>query len=226
MSQFFPSGGQSIGVSASSSVLPMNSQDWFPLGLTALISLQSKRLSSLLQQHSSKASILRHSALFMVQLLHPYMTTGKTIALTRQTFITFALNNPLYDSVASNSYHLILLTVLWVLLGESAGLVQLSSSLSGFLMHLWLASGETIARWFSMTSATYLGFPGGSCGKEPACQFRKQKRCWFNSWVGKVPWRRAWQSTPVFLPGESLGQRSLADYSPWGHEESDTTEAT
>ena len=82
----------------------------------------------------------------MVQLLHLYMTTGKTIALTRQTFITFALNNPLYDSVASNSYHLILLTVLWVLLGESAGLVQLSSSLSGFLMHLWLASGETIAR--------------------------------------------------------------------------------
>ena len=46
----------------------------------------------------------------------------------------------------------------------------------------------------------------------------------FNSWVGKIPWRRKWQSTPVFLPGKSHGQRSLAAYSPWGHKESDTTE--
>ena len=44
--------------------------------------------------------------------------------------------------------------------------------------------------------------------------------------VGKIPWRRAWQPTPVFLPGESHGQRSLAGYSPWGHKESGTTEAT
>ena len=43
---------------------------------------------------------------------------------------------------------------------------------------------------------------------------------------GKIPWRRAWQPTPVFLPGESHGQRSLAGYSPWSHTESDTTEAT
>ena len=58
MSQFFASGGQSIGVSASISVLPMNIQDWFPLGLTGWISLQSKGLSRV-QHHSSKASILR-----------------------------------------------------------------------------------------------------------------------------------------------------------------------
>ena len=45
----------------------------------------------------------------------------------------------------------------------------------------------------------------------------------FNPWIGKIPWRREWQSTPVFLPGEFHGQRSLADYSPWGHEESDMT---
>ena len=57
VSQFFASGGQSIGVSTSTSILPMNIQDWFPLGLIGLISLQSKRLSSLLQHHSSKASI-------------------------------------------------------------------------------------------------------------------------------------------------------------------------
>ena len=87
MNQFFASGGQNIGVSASKSVLPMNTQDWFPLGWTGWISLQSKGLSSLLQHYSSKASILWHSAFFIVQLSHPYMTTGKTIALTRRTFV-------------------------------------------------------------------------------------------------------------------------------------------
>ena len=46
----------------------------------------------------------------------------------------------------------------------------------------------------------------------------------FNPWVGKIPWRRKWQPTPVFLPGESQGQRSLAGYSPWGRKELDTTE--
>ena len=87
MSQLFTWGDQSTGVSASASVLPMNTQDWSPLGWTGWISLQSKELSSLLQHHSSKASIFRHSAFFTIQLLHPYMTIGKTIALTRQTFL-------------------------------------------------------------------------------------------------------------------------------------------
>ena len=86
-SQFFSSGGQSIGVSASASVLPVNVQDWFPLGWTGWISLQSTGFSRVLQHHSSKASILRRSAFFIVQLSHPYLTTGKTIALTLQTFI-------------------------------------------------------------------------------------------------------------------------------------------
>ena len=68
MSQFFTSGGQIIGVSASASVLPMNIQEWFPLGWTGWISLQSKGLlKSLLQHHSSIASILWCSAFFMVQ---------------------------------------------------------------------------------------------------------------------------------------------------------------
>ena len=87
MSQLFPSRGQSIGVSASTSVLPMNTQDWSPLGWTIWISLQAKELKSLLQHHSSKASILRHSAFFIVQLSHPHMTTEKIIALTRRTFV-------------------------------------------------------------------------------------------------------------------------------------------
>ena len=89
VSQFFPSGGQSIGASASASVLAMDIQDWFPLGWTGWISLQFQgTLKNLLQQHSSKAPILWHSAFFIAWLSHPYMTTGKTIALTRWTFVS------------------------------------------------------------------------------------------------------------------------------------------
>ena len=67
---------------ASASVLLMNIQDWFPLEWTGLLSLQSKTLKSLLQHYSSKTSILWCSAFFIVQLSHPYMTTGITLALT------------------------------------------------------------------------------------------------------------------------------------------------
>ena len=86
MSQLFASAGQSIGVSASTSVLPMNTglisfrMDWLDL-----LAVQGT-LKSLFQHHSSKASILWHSAFFIVQLSHPYTTMGKTIALTRRTF--------------------------------------------------------------------------------------------------------------------------------------------
>ena len=59
-------------------------------------------------------------------------------------------------------------------------------------------------------SILVLGFPGGARGKEPTCQCRRCKRQGFDLWVGKIPWRRAWQPTPVFLPGESQAQRSLA----------------
>ena len=81
MSQLFTSGGQSIGVSTSASVLPMNIQDWLDL-----LAVQGT-LKSLLQYHSSKTSILQCSAFFIVQLSYPYMTTGKTIALTRWSFV-------------------------------------------------------------------------------------------------------------------------------------------
>ena len=88
MSQLFASGGQSTGVSASTSVLPMNTQDWSPLGWTGRISLRFRGLSkSLFQYHSSKASVLRCSPFFIVQLSHPYMTTRKTTALTRWNFV-------------------------------------------------------------------------------------------------------------------------------------------
>ena len=88
MSQLFASGGQNIGFQLLASVLPMNIQDWFPLGWTGWISLQSKGLSRVFSNTTvQKLSILQRSAFFMVQLSHPYMTTGKTITLTRWTSV-------------------------------------------------------------------------------------------------------------------------------------------
>ena len=87
MSQLFTWGGQSTGVSALPSVLPMNTQGWSPLGWTGWTSLQSKGLSRVF----SNTTVQKHqfcSAFFMVQLSHPYMTTGKIFALTRWTFIS------------------------------------------------------------------------------------------------------------------------------------------
>ena len=89
MGQFFASGGQSIGVSALASISPANKYSGlisFRIDWLDLLAVQGT-LKSLLQHHSSKASILRHSAFFIVQLSHPYMTTGKTIALSRWTFV-------------------------------------------------------------------------------------------------------------------------------------------
>ena len=72
----------------------------------------------------------------------------------------------------------------------------------------------------------YMDFQVALVVKNPPANAEDIKRCGFQIWVRKIPWRRAWQPTPVFLPGESHGQISLAGYSPWGHKESDTTEAT
>ena len=62
--------------------------------------------------------------------------------------------------------------------------------------------------------------------RECACQCRRHRRLVFNPWVGKIPWSRKWQPTPIFLPEKTHGQRSLADYSPWGHKEFDMTLST
>ena len=70
------------------------------------------------------------------------------------------------------------------------------------------------------------GFLGSASGEEPACQCRRCNRVGFDPWVGKILWRRAWQQTPVFLPGESPQMGSVAGYSALGHTESDMTEAT
>ena len=88
MSQFFASGGQSIRASASASVLPMNIQDWFPLGLTGLISLESKGLSRVFSPTPQfKCSNFSALNFLYSPLSHPYMTPGKTIALTRWTCV-------------------------------------------------------------------------------------------------------------------------------------------
>ena len=79
---------------------------------------------------------------------------------------------------------------------------------------------------FCMTNLYFRASQEMPSGKEPACQCRRHKTHGFNPWVGKIPWRRKWQPTPVFFPGESHGQRSLAGYSPWGYKESDMTEVT
>ena len=136
MNQFFTSGDQSIGVSASISVLPMNNQDLFPLGLTGLI-LQAKGVSRVF----SNTTVQKHQ-FFSAQL-----------------------------SLWSNSH-----------------------------IHTWL-----------------LEKPGGANGKKSAYQCTRHRGCKRNRSDPsgrKIPWRRKWQPTPVFLPGEPHGQRSMG-YSPW-----------
>ena len=87
---------------------------------------------------------------------------------------------------------------------------------------------RSVEAWYPYNSSIPMteGFRGGTSGKKPACQCRTHKRRGFDPWVGKIPWRRAWQPVLVFLPEEFHGQRSLVDYSPWSCKESDTTEVT
>ena len=89
---------------------------------------------------------------------------------------------------------------------------------------IWLSRSATSSvapvPFFSWVQL-YTWLPRGLSGKECA---RRCRRNGFDPWFGKIPWRRKWQPTPVFLPGESHGQRSLVGYSPWGRKESDTAE--
>ena len=75
-------------------------------------------------------------------------------------------------------------------------------------------------------TASPVFFPGGTNGTEPAGQSRRLRRRGFGPWVGKTPWRKAWQLTPVVLSAESNREMSLASYGPRGHKELDTTEVT
>ena len=87
MSQLFASGGQNIGVSVSISFFPMNTQDWYPLGWTGWISLQFKELWRVFFNTTVQKHQLFATQLFYSPTLNPYLTTGKTIDLTRQNFV-------------------------------------------------------------------------------------------------------------------------------------------
>ena len=170
-------------------------------------------LKSLLQHHSSKASILWRSAFFMVQLSHPYMTTGKTIALTRQTFddkvmsLLFNMLSRLFIAFLQRSKHLL---ISWlqspsaVILEppkiKSATVSTVSSSichevagLNAMILVFWILSFKPT---FSLSSFTFMH------------------------------WRRKWKPTPVFLPGESQGRGTLVGCCLRGRTESDTTDTT
>ena len=101
--------------------------------------------------------------------------------------------------------------------------VPLTACIEPGSTHLVAPSGWP---WANYIPNLFIGFPGGTSDKEPACQCRRLKRHGFDPRIRKIPWRRPWQPTPVFLPEESLGHRSQASYSPLeGHKEWDTTEA-
>ena len=105
------------------------------------------------------------------------------------------------------------------LLSETLGMGPRSLFLKFFQMTRMHTKVWKPWKTFSWRVLFWLGFPDGASGKEPAYQCRKRG---FDPWVGKIPWRGAWQPTPVFFPGETHGQKSLAGYSPWGHRELDT----
>ena len=105
-------------------------------------------------------------------------------------------------------------------LGARAFGVDSTQTASQCFFSAWLVEVPG-SNHFSSIRPELLGFPRGPSGKEPICHCR---RCRFNSWVGKIPWRREWEPTPIFLPGKCCGQRNLVGYSPWGCKESDTTE--
>ena len=90
------------------------------------------------------------------------------------------------------------------------------TSSSGHLVLMWVSRGLICMNIWDPFTLPH-GLPGGLSGEESAHQGRRCKRCQFSPWVGKIPWRRKWLPTPVFLPGASHGQRSLVGYSPWAH---------
>ena len=181
MSHFFASGGQSNGVSAFSishsneySRLISFRVDWFDL-----LAVQGT-FKSLLQHHSSKSSILRCSAFFTVQLSYPYMTTGKTTALTRWTFVG---------------------KVMFLLFNMLSRLV---STLAGKVP--WMEEPCRLQ----------------STGSQGVGHDRKTSLSLFTFML----WRRKWQPTPGFLPGESQGWESRVGCRLVSCTESDTTEVT
>ena len=191
-------------------------------------------LKSLFQHHSSKASILQCSVFFIVQLSHPYMTTGKTIVLTRQTFV---------DKVMSLLFHMLSRLVI-TFLPRSKHLSWLQSPSAAIL-----EPPKIVCHCFHCFP-TYLPWTDGT-NNEKAMAPHSSTLAWKIPWMEEpgrlqsmgsrrvrhewaaslslftfMHWRRKWQPTPVFLPEEFQGQGSLVGCRLWGRTESDTTEVT
>ena len=212
ISQLFASGGQSIGW--------IFRTDFFRMDWLDLLAVQGT-LKRLLQNNSSKASILPSSAFFIVQFSHLYMTTGKTIALTRWTFVDkvmsllFQMLSRLMVTFLPRSKHLL---ISWLqspsaVIQEprkikSATVCTVSPSISQEAMG---PDAMILVFWMLSFKPTF----SLSC-----LAFTKR----FFSSSSLVLWRRQWQPTPVLLPGKYHGWRSLIGCSPWGREELDTTE--
>ena len=146
--------------------------------------MQSKGLSRVFSNTTvQKASILWHSAFLIVQLLHSYITTGKTIALTRRTFVSKVMS----------------------------------------LLFNTLSEGNGTPLQYSCLETP---MDGGAWSRAAVRGVVKSQRQLNDFTFTFMHWRRKWQPTPVFLPGESQGRDSLVGCRLWGHTESDTTEAT
>ena len=175
-------------------------------------------LKSLLQHHRSRASILQRSAFSIVQLSHPYMTTGKTIALIRWTFVgkvmslLFNMLSRLVITFLPRSKRLL---ISWLQLPSAVILEPPKiksftvSIVSPSICHevigpdaMILVTTMEIERVFNSIIKEIMGLPWWLSGKEPACQCRKHG---FDPWVWKIPWRRKWQPLLVFLPGKLHG---------------------
>ena len=280
MSQIFTT-GQSIEASASASVLPMNTQGWFPLWLTGWISFLSKGLSRVFSSTTVwKASILQCSAFFLVQFSYLHITTRKTTALIIWTFVGKEMSllfNTLSRFViaflSSSNY----LLISW-LQSPSAVILELkkikSVTVSTFppsichevmgsnVMVLVVLNDELQANLKPLSSLTFIkrlfSFSSLSAIRVISSAYLEKDMAPHSSTLAwKIPWMegpsrlqsmgsrrvgydwatslslftfmhwsRKWQPTPVFLPGESQGQRNLVGCRLWGCTELDMTEAT
>ena len=149
--------------------------------------------------------------------------TVKSLPATQETQVqSVGREDPLEKEMATHS-SILGWRIPWM--EEPGGLHTMGSQR---VRHNWATSLSLSFTWSGYYRALnhFTSFPGGTSGKEPSCQCRRHKRRGFNPWVAKIPWRRAWQPTPVFFPGESHGQRSLVGYSSWSRTDSERTEVT
>ena len=149
----------------------------------------------------------------MVQLSHPYVTTGKTIALTRQTFVSKAMSLP---------FNMLSRLVIAFLLRSKCLLISWLQSSSAVILEPKKIKPVTV----STASQSIFHEVMGPDAMILVFWMLSFKPTFLLSSFTFMHWRRKWQPTPVFLPGESQGQESLVGWSLWGHTESDMTEVT